>query len=52
MAKIKDDVKALIKALEDRILDIEIKFISQHTIPTEPASAYALDVQSLPSHYV
>ncbi len=46
MATIKDDVKALVKALEDRILDVEIKFISQHTVPTEPASAYALDVQS------
>lgn len=46
MAAIRDDVKALVKALEDRLLDVEIKFISSHTVPTEPASAYALDVQS------
>lgn len=46
MPTLQGDVKAALKALEDRLLDVEIRFISMHTSPTEPASAYALDVQS------
>ena len=46
MPTFEDDIKASVKALEDRLLDVEIKFLSSHTNPVEPASAYALDVQS------
>ena len=46
MPQLRDDINAALKSLEDRLLDVEIKFISMHTSPTEPASAYALDVQS------
>ena len=46
MATVKDDIKALVKALEDRLHDVEIKFISPHSDPTEPVSAFALDVES------
>lgn len=42
----RDDVNVFVKTLEDRLLDVEIQFISTHTNPTEPPSAYALDVQS------
>lgn len=46
MPTFQDDIKASVKTLEDRLLDVEIRFISTHTTPTEPASMYALDVQS------
>lgn len=46
MPTIRDDIKGYVKTLEDRLLDIEIQFISSHTNPTEPPSAYAIDVQS------
>ena len=46
MPTFKDDIKEYVNNLEDRLLDVEIKFISSHIDPLEPASAYAIDVQS------
>ena len=46
MPTIRDDVNGFVKILEDRLLDIEIQFISPHTNPTAPPSSYAIDVQS------
>lgn len=46
MPTIQDDVSTYIERLENRLLDIELKFIGQHTDPSEPAAKYALDVQS------
>ena len=46
MSTIQDDVNGYVKTLEDRLLDVEMQFVSSHTDPTESPSAYALDVQS------
>ena len=40
------DVRDLVKTMEDRLLEMEIKFISPHSTPTAPAISYAVDVQS------
>ena len=37
---------AELKALEDRLLEIEIKYIAPHSNPTASPSAYLLDLQS------
>lgn len=46
MPTVQDDIDAYVTTLEDRLLDVEIKFIGPHTNPTEPVSVYAIDVQS------
>lgn len=46
MPTFQGEVKSSVKTLEDRLLDVEMQFISSHTNPTEPADKYALDVQS------
>ena len=46
MPTFKESVNAKVTELEDRLLDIEIKFFSTHTNPLESPDAYALDVQS------
>lgn len=46
MSTVQDDIDAYVKILEDRLLDVEIKFIGPHSDPTEPVDKYAIDVQS------
>lgn len=46
MSIIKNDINECVKILEDRLLDVEIKFISSHTDPIEHPASYAIDVQS------
>lgn len=45
MLTFKQNVNNLVKTLEDRILDMEIKFLSPHSDPLEAPDKYALDVQ-------
>lgn len=46
MPGFKQDVKDLVYVMENRLLEMEIKFISPHNVPTAPPSTYAVDVQS------
>lgn len=45
MQNLKQDVKDLVKSLEDRLLEVEIKFISPHVCPTASPATYAIDVE-------
>lgn len=46
MSVFTDNVDAQIKILEDRLIDIEVRYIGPHTNPLASPSSYALDVQS------
>lgn len=46
MPTFKDNIDTQISALENRLLDVELKYIAPHSNPLEPPNVYALDVQS------